>query len=687
MSIITHAKGPRGGILSRLRLRTRLYLGFGSLIAVAVVLAGTGVWAIGRLGGQITTLEKVGTSVERVLSAKTLLEVIRRTQVRFMLDADEASANDMQAAQTKLRDVLNDAAANSLSAERLAIYRSVSARLTDQNAAAAKVVELGRAANEARTRLVKVGDALTSATDAVMQKVHAQPDASIVRAGVMAERAILLTRVNAWRFLATRDPAEVEKFHNAAAAAQKALAGLEKDTEVQESVGDANAGIRLAIAPVQAALDAYRKDFDVASATMLTQAKVFAETARPLIVGMQTDLAKAAEGLLRAAAATGQDARDSVSATTITELSIAAAGLLLGLVLATSIARAILRPLAGMTGAMTRLAAGDNTVDIPASGDTDEIGDMARAVEVFKQNAIEAVRLAAEQDTKGVEHRRAETLAGLVRDFESKAGALVDSLASSATELQATAGSMSGTAKLTNDQASSVASAAQQMSASIQTVAASAEELGASIGEISRQVSQSSEITTRAAQDAERTDSIVRELAEGARRIGDVVSLISSIAGQTNLLALNATIEAARAGDAGKGFAVVASEVKSLANQTAKATEEIAQQVTHIQSATKGAVEAIHGIVATIGEVSRIASGIASAVEEQGAATQEIARSVQQAAVGAQDVTTNITGVSQAANDSGAAASQVLDASGQLSRQAEELSKEVGRFINGVRAA
>ena len=221
----------------------------------------------------------------------------------------------------------------------------------------------------------------------------------------------------------------------------------------------------------------------------------------------------------------------------------------------------------------------------------------------------------------------------------------------------------------------------------MQAVAAAAEELSASIGEISRQVSQSSEITGQAVVDARRTDAIVRALAEGAERIGHVVGLIISIAGQTNLLALNATIEAARAGDAGKGFAVVASEVKSLAQQTAKATEEIGTQVGQIQSATKEAVEAIRVITGTIEEVSSIAVSIAAAVEEQGAATAEIARSVQQTAQSARDVTVNIGDVSQAATNTGTAADQVLDAATDLSRQAERLTSEVDGFITEVRAA
>ncbi len=269
--------------------------------------------------------------------------------------------------------------------------------------------------------------------------------------------------------------------------------------------------------------------------------------------------------------------------------------------------------------------------------------------------------------------------------FEAKVGTLVSMLSSGATELQATAQSMSATATQTNKQATTVAAAAEEASAGVQTVAAAAEELASSINEIGRQVAHSTKITEKAVGDARRTDTIVRALADGAQKIGDVVQLINGIAAQTNLLALNATIEAARAGDAGKGFAVVASEVKSLATQTAKATDEIGAQIKQIQGATREVVEAIKAIGATIDEVNVIASNIAAAVEEQGAATAEIARNVQQTAASTQQVTATIAGVSQAANDTGIAAGQVLGAASGLSQRAEQLTGEVNRFVAGVR--
>jgi methyl-accepting chemotaxis protein len=350
--------------------------------------------------------------------------------------------------------------------------------------------------------------------------------------------------------------------------------------------------------------------------------------------------------------------------------------------------RRITGPIQQMTDAMRRLADRDMTTLIPGVTRTDEIGGMAAAVQVFKDNMIRADALAEEQTADRVlREQRAAKLETLVHGFEQSVGVTIGHLETGATELEKTAQSLTGTAAQTDQQATTVAAAAEEASTGVQTVAAAAEELSASIAEISRQVAQSAKITGRAVDDTQRTDGIVRSLAEAAEKIGHVVGLIANIAGQTNLLALNATIEAARAGDAGKGFAVVASEVKSLATQTARATEEIGSQISQIQAATKEAVQAIQGITLTVEEVSTIATSIAAAVEEQGAATAEIARNVQQTAQAAQDVTVNITGVSRASGETGDAAALLLGAAGDLSIRANQLSAEINSFLSGVRVA
>lgn len=345
-------------------------------------------------------------------------------------------------------------------------------------------------------------------------------------------------------------------------------------------------------------------------------------------------------------------------------------------------------PVSAMTEAMKKLAGHDLKTEIVGVGRKDEIGAMAGAVQIFKDNLVEADRLAVAQKSEQVmKEKRAQTLDMLTKNFEAKIRELVGTLSSAATEMEATAQSMTSTADETNKQSMAVASATEQASTNVQTVATASEELSSSIQEISRQVAQSSKIAMRAVDDAKRTDATVQELATGAQKIGEVVNLIQSIASQTNLLALNATIEAARAGEAGKGFAVVASEVKALANQTAKATDEISGQIGHIQDSTRQAVEAIRSITQTIDEISQIANAIASAVEQQGSATQEIARNVQEAAHGTQEVATNIVRVKEASAATGAAATQVLGAAGGLAQQAQQLTREVDNFLTGVKAA
>jgi len=404
---------------------------------------------------------------------------------------------------------------------------------------------------------------------------------------------------------------------------------------------------------------------------------------------LQTAVRRDVNALIKTMEQRSDELTAETNATRHASLAIAAVGLALSLALGVWIALGgIVQPVRLLTEAMARLASSDWSTEVPGTARKDELGEMAKTVNVFKTNGITAERLAAEQATENeAKLRRARKVDELTKGFESKVGQLVGALSSAATEMEATAQSMAATAEETNRQSAAVATASEQTSANVQTVAAATEELSASIHEIGRHVAQSTAISAKAVADAQRTDETVQALAAGAQKIGEVVTLIQSIASQTNLLALNATIEAARAGEAGKGFAVVAAEVKGLAGQTAKATAEIDGQIAAIRSATGDAVTAIHGIAKTIEEINQIATAIAAAVEEQGSATQEITRNVMQAAQGTQEVTSNISSVKDAATSTGAAASQVLSAAGDLSRQSEHLTGEVNGFLADLKAA
>ena len=383
-----------------------------------------------------------------------------------------------------------------------------------------------------------------------------------------------------------------------------------------------------------------------------------------------------------------REAADSYGSALMMLAMILAAAVILGAGVSTVLVRDVSNGIASIVVPMQALGKGDLSADVPHQGEKTEIGAMADTLQLFKQ-ALIAKKAADEAAAADAEAKieRGRRVDGITRNFENVIGEIVQTVSSASTQLEASAGTLSATAQRSQTLTSTVASVSGEASANVQSVASATEELSSSVTEISRQVQESARMATGAVGQARTTNDRVSELSRAAGRIGDVVELINTIAGQTNLLALNATIEAARAGEAGRGFAVVASEVKALAEQTAKATGEISQQISGIQGATQESVSAIKEISGTIERLAEISSAIAAAVEEQGAATQEISRNVQQAARGTQRVSTDIADVQRGAGETGAASSQVLSAAQSLSGDSQRLRLEVGRFLESVRAA
>lgn len=407
-------------------------------------------------------------------------------------------------------------------------------------------------------------------------------------------------------------------------------------------------------------------------------------------IGLEADaiLNKDIELNKKGADKAAQDAADSYASALMMLAMILAAAVILGAGVSVYLVRDVSSGIASIVQPMQALGKGDLSAKVPHQGEKTEIGAMADTLQVFKQ-ALIAKKAADEAAAADAEAKieRGRRVDGITRNFESVIGEIVQTVSSASTQLEASASTLSATANRAREVTTTVASASEEASTNVQSVASATEELSSSVTEISRQVQELARMATGAVGQARTTNDRVSELSKAAARIGDVVELINTIAGQTNLLALNATIEAARAGEAGRGFAVVASEVKALAEQTAKATGEISQQINGIQGATQESVNAIKEISGTIERLAEISSTIAAAVEEQGAATQEISRNVQQAARGTQEVSSNITDVQRGANETGAASSQVLSAAQSLSGDSKRLRLEVSRFLESVRAA
>lgn len=640
----------------------------GALSAIAVVaigvLLGTALYSQQIVSHEIDNLAEYSQMDFKVSQVQAHAQNMQRSQKDFLLNKDMAFVEEYKAEFEKAQSNLNDVDTKPQSAsikDNIAKLRDV----LDQHKAKfdALTSELTRMGLDESTGLQ--GSLRTAVHDVESKLDAANLDALTVK--------MLMMRRHEKDFMLRGD----EKYIGRISERRAEFA----DLLPKSGLPDAEQ------AEIGKLLDTYQASFQAYAELSLKIAADLAEI-EAIYAQVAPEWAVMSEAAYAGKLAAGETLDTAQAFSKTTFLTVSAIALVLSIGLGWLIGRSITRPVKTLTGTMGTLAGGSIDIDVQYTDRKSEIGSMARAVEVFRANAVRTRELEAEQKEQAArtaaEQKR--MMMELADSFESSVGEIVQAVSSSSSQLELSASSMSATAEQTQQQSSNVAAAAEQASANVQTVASAAEELSSTVSEISRQVAQSSNVAATATAEAKKTNDQVQGLAEAASRIGEVVKLISDIAEQTNLLALNATIEAARAGEAGKGFAVVASEVKELASQTTKATEEISQQISGVQSATRDAVSAIDGITKTIFEINEIAGGIAAAVEEQGAATTEIARNVHEASTGTRDVTRNISSVSEAATQSGHAAEELQAASGTLASNARALQAEVDGFLARVRA-